>query len=89
MTYEQLLKRINKNNLTNRKLGKLHIAEIPAGTPEDHAIEFLSFVTIAHKYRDAYKNGENVPDDLTDEIFAQIELTKKMFADTPGKYGHE
>ena len=80
MNFEQLIKRINKNKLTQRKMGKLTVSEIPKGTPIDHMIEFMSFVQVAQKYRDAYEKGEYIPEDLTEEIFAQIEELKKEMA---------
>lgn len=89
MTFEQLINRIKQNKLAQRKMGELNISEIPAGTPLDHTIEFISFVQIAHKYREAYEKGEYIPADLTDEIFDQIKTNKEELEKIPGKYAND
>lgn len=85
MNFEQLIKRIGENKLKERKIGSLRIAEIPKGTPLDHMVELISFVEVAQKYKEAYLNGWTIPEDLTDEIFAQIELNKAIFEKIEGK----
>jgi hypothetical protein len=84
MNFEQLINRISQNKLTERKIGNLRVAEIPEGTPIDHIIELVSFAVVAQKYRDAYENGDDIPEDLTDEIFEQIKINKKEFDRMPG-----
>lgn len=85
MNFEQLVKRISQNKLSERKIGDLRIAEMPKGTPLDHMVELISFVEVAQKYKNAYLNGWTIPEDLTDEIFAQIEINKAMFEKIGGK----
>lgn len=79
MNYEQLVNRINQSKLERRKIKGLYISEIPKGTPIEHTIEFMAFVTVAQKYREAYETDDDIPEDLTDEIFENIEkLTVEM-----------
>jgi len=84
MNFEQLINRISQNKLTERKIGNLRVGEIPEGTPIDHVIELVSFARVAQKYRDAYENGDDIPEDLTDEIFEQIKINKEEFDRMPG-----
>ena len=78
MNYEQLIKRVKSNKLPTRKMGDLFVSDVPEGMTEDHAIEIISMTQVAWKYRDAYENGEPIPDDLTDDIFDQIEENKSI-----------
>ena len=79
MNYVQLVNRIGQSKLEHRKVNGLYISEIPKGTPIEHAIEFIAFVKVAQKYREAYETNDHIPDDLTDEIFENIEeLTAEM-----------
>ena len=84
MNYEQLIDRLMQNKLTTRKMGELKVAEIPRGTPLDHTLEIVSFAQIAHKYREAYETGGDIPDDLTDEIFAAIEENREAILNFKG-----
>lgn len=72
MNYAQLIKRIKANRLPTRKMGDLFVSDLPEGMTEDHALEIISMTQIAWKYHDA----EEIPDDLTDEIFAKIKENK-------------
>ena len=76
MNYSQLIKRVKSNRLPTRKMGSLFVSDVPEGMSEDHALEIISMTQIAWKYRDAHENGEYIPDDLTDEIFAKIKENK-------------
>lgn len=76
MNYEQLVKRVKSNQLPTRKMGNIFVSEIPAEMPEERALEIISMAQIAIKYREAYENGEYIPDDLTDEIFDKIKENK-------------
>jgi len=79
MNYVQLINRIGQSKLEHRKVNGLYISEIPKGTPIEHTIEFMAFVTVAQKYREAYETDDYIPDDLTDEIFENInQLTVDM-----------
>jgi hypothetical protein len=72
MNYKQLVKRVRANQLPTRMIGAMYVSEIPDDMPRDRVLEIISMAQIAVKYKEAHENGEYIPDDLTDEIFAQI-----------------
>ena len=78
MNYAQLIKRVKSNKLPTRKMGDLFVSDVPEGMTEDHAIEIISMTQVAWKYRAAYESGGDIPDDLTDEIFACIAENKAV-----------
>ena len=80
MNYEQLVKRVRANRLPTRKMGDIFVSEVPEDMTEDHALEIISMTQVAWKYRDA----EDIPDDLTDEIFAKIKENKTALDDFNG-----
>lgn len=79
MNYKQLVKRVIANPLPTRMIGKMYVSEIPADMPKDQVLEIISMAQIAVKYREAHENGEYIPDDLTDEIFAQIKENEEAW----------
>ena len=79
MNYKQLVKRVKANQLPTRMMGGMCVSEIPPEMPQDRVLEIISMAQIAIKYREAYVNGEYIPEDLTDEIFGKIEENKKAW----------
>jgi D-alanine-D-alanine ligase-like ATP-grasp enzyme len=60
-------------------VGDMCVSEIPPEMPQNRVLEIISMAQIAIKYREAYENGEYIPDDLTDEIFDKIKENKKAW----------
>lgn len=84
MNYQQLCARIAQRmggetefEKEQRELGLPVIKEFTP-TDEDDLFEIMSMLEVVSKYMEAAKNGEEIPEDLTDEIFEARKLIVDM-----------